>query len=59
MMPIKVASSVTKRAARLMKQRTSDIAQETGLRSNTTLNPKRIISEAKNQKAVRSMKFGS
>jgi hypothetical protein len=42
-----------------MKHITSDIAQETGLRSSTTLNPKRIISEAKNQKAVRSMETGS
>jgi hypothetical protein len=41
-----------------MKHMTRHIAQETGLRRSTTPNPKRIISEAKNQKAARSMEGG-
>jgi hypothetical protein len=41
-----------------MKHMTRHIAQETGLRRSTTPNPKRIISEAKNQKAARSMAGG-
>jgi len=58
MMPMKVASRVTNSAARQMKDRTSYMAQETGLRRITTLAPKSTISEAKNQKAVRSMAGG-
>ena len=55
MMPMKVASRVTKRAARAMKDITRHMAQETGLRRRTTLTPKAIISVAKNQKATVSM----